>query len=255
MKTARCPQCKQCRFCRGSHHHCRNSQLIQHVPVHDMYITDPPNGDCLCYTTTCTLFESAPGWTYTVYEPEVRREALCLAYRVLTSMPTFTTTDPSPGTCFFTHMQTCPPLVVQSQDLIAITAASFRNRQSVREGKLYALSVKLELPAAASIAAAASKKPLNSTDYALLVTVPAGGANNVVYRRTSVRPALKPASLKKPVVQQNGDLLWARVPMPLYASKNSTRLFKVWCVYVCVCGRGGGGGVDQDVDDVQSSSD
>lgn len=68
-------------------------------------------------------------------------------------------------------------------------------------------------------------KPINSTDYALLVAVPAGGA--VTYRHTAIRPGLKPGTLKKPSLQSNGDLLWARVPTPLYQSKNATRTFKV----------------------------
>lgn len=82
---------------------------------------------------------------------------------------------------------------------------------------------------------AASHKPLNTTNYALLVTVPGGGAANVTYKRTRVAPRLKPASLKKPVVQSNGNLLWPTVPMPLYQNKNSTRKFKVRVCHACDC--------------------
>lgn len=69
---------------------------------------------------------------------------------------------------------------------------------------------------------------MSTTNYALLVTPPTGNA--VSYRRTSVTPALKPGTLKKPKVQMNGGLLWASVPMPQYAAKNSTRTFlvRVW---------------------------
>ena len=69
----------------------------------------------------------------------------------------------------------------------------------------------------------AGKKALNSTDYALLVSVPASST----YKSTAVSPGrFLPAAWKKPAVQSNGDLLWARVPMPLYQAKNSTRKFK-----------------------------
>lgn len=74
--------------------------------------------------------------------------------------------------------------------------------------------------------ALASKKPLNTTDYALLVTVPAGD-NQVTYRRSHVYPALKPVSLKKPTTQANFDLLWASMPMPRYMDKAYTRTFMV----------------------------
>lgn len=54
--------------------------------------------------------------------------------------------------------------------------------------------------------------------------MPAGSTN----KSTAVSPGrLLPAAWKKPAVQSNGDLLWARVPMPLYQAKNSTRKFKV----------------------------
>ena len=72
-----------------------------------------------------------------------------------------------------------------------------------------------------------NKRPLTTTDYALLVTVPGGGAANVTYKHTLVHPKLKPAALKAPAVQSNGDLLWARVPMPRYQSKSFSRTFKV----------------------------
>ena len=141
----------------------------------------------------------------------------------------------------------CPPLVVPFVDPILIAAASFKNRASVRRGKAYALQVTLAMPALVGgrrLAASKEKeeeeeeqqqqrelrgfkKPLNTTDYALLVTVPAGGAADVMYRRTVVRPGLKPAALKKPQVQGNGDLLWTRVPMPRYMDKAYTRTFKV----------------------------
>lgn len=102
------------------------------------------------------------------------------------------------------------------------------------QGGSYAFQVTLTLPQAISTTqlksggagSAWGKKLLNTTDYALLVTVPAGG--QATYKHTGVSPGLKPASLKRPTVQQpSGDLLWARVPMPLYQNKNSTRRFKV----------------------------
>ena len=71
----------------------------------------------------------------------------------------------------------------------------------------------------------ANKHTLNSITYALLLEVP--GTGKVTYKRTSVRPWLKPTNLKKPATQTGGELLWADVPMPLYANKNSTRTFKV----------------------------
>ena len=124
-------------------------------------------------------------------------------------------------------------------DPITIAAASFKNKATVKRGKIYSLQVTLTMPAptdgrrlvkeeeARELMGGntANKKPANTTDYALLVTVPTGGATNVVYRRTSVHPALKPASLRKPAVQQNGDLLWARVPIHQYTSKAFTRTF------------------------------
>jgi hypothetical protein len=130
--------------------------------------------------------------------------------------------------------------VVVPSDPIQITAASYKNRATVMRGMAYSLQVKLTMPALTPArrlveeerelkgfnTAQMNKKPLNTTNYALLVTVPAGGATNAVYRSTSVLPALKPASLKKPAVQQNGDLLWATVPMLRFTSKAYTRTFK-----------------------------
>lgn len=83
----------------------------------------------------------------------------------------------------------------------------------------YSLLVALNLLAATGVDrqkftnAFANKHALNSTTYALLLDVP--GTGNVTYKRTSVRPWLKPAILKKPATQTGGDLLWADVPMPL----------------------------------------
>ena len=117
-------------------------------------------------------------------------------------------------------------------DPIAISAASHKGRSSVRGGKYYTLLVTLSLPAADTLdrrellmKTGTDKHALNSTTYALLVEAP--GANDVTYKRTSVQPRLKPASLKKPAVQARGDLLWSEVAMPLYASKPSKRTFKV----------------------------
>lgn len=90
----------------------------------------------------------------------------------------------------------------------------------MRLGKTYSFFVTLSLPAARGIDRHADKHALNSTSYALLLDVP--GTGNVMYKHTSVRPWLKPASLKT-----GGNLLWANVPMPLYASKSFTRTFKV----------------------------
>lgn len=100
----------------------------------------------------------------------------------------------------------------------------------MRRGRSYTLQVTLTMPAlggGASNSPHGSKTPVNTTDYALLVTAPAGGAANAAYKRAGVRPALKPALLKKPQVQSNGNLLWARVPMPRYQGKAFTRTFKV----------------------------
>lgn len=102
--------------------------------------------------------------------------------------------------------------------------------QTVRAGQLYSLLVKLTVPAATSIAAAAggfhSNKPINTTDFALLVTS-APGAGVVAYKRTAVRPSFKPASLKAPGLNKGTHVLYPRVPMPLYQRKESTRMFKV----------------------------
>jgi hypothetical protein len=137
-----------------------------------------------------------------------------------------------------------------------IAASSFKNKATVKRGAYYKLQVTLTMPALTPgrrlaeeqeekgrelkgiNTAPMNKKPTNTADYALMVTVPAGGAASVTYKRSSVRPAPKPASLKKPAVQQNGDLLWASVPMPRYMSKAYTRKFMVrkangmkgWCV-------------------------
>jgi hypothetical protein len=127
-------------------------------------------------------------------------------------------------------------------DPIQIAATSHKNKATVKRGRLYTLRITLMMPAVPldrrlvegeqeerelKGGNTANKTPVITTDYALLVTVPAGGAANVVYKRTSVHPGLKPASLKRPAVQQNGDLLWARVPMPQYTFKAYTRTFKV----------------------------
>jgi hypothetical protein len=115
-------------------------------------------------------------------------------------------------------------------DLTAISAASYRGRSNVRFGRTYSLLVTLSLPAATVdrrklTKASTDKHALNRTIYALLLDVP--GTGSVTYKHTSVRPWLKPASLKRPATQTGGDLVWANVPMPLYASKTSTRTFKV----------------------------
>jgi hypothetical protein len=83
----------------------------------------------------------------------------------------------------------------------------------------------LSLPAATGVAHHTDKHALNSTIYALLLE--ATGANDVTYKRTSVHPWLKPASLKAPATKTGGDLLWSNVAMPLYASKTFKRTFKV----------------------------
>ncbi len=122
----------------------------------------------------------------------------------------------------------CPPLVFAT-DPIAIAAASYKGRNSVRAGKLYKLLVTLTLPA--DNARRELKFEFNATkpavldtfDYALLLVVPDGAT----YKRTAVKPALKPWSLKKPEVQTGGDLLWEEVPMSLYATQASTRTFYV----------------------------
>ena len=103
--------------------------------------------------------------------------------------------------------------------------------QTVRAGQLYSLLVKLTVPAAASIAAAAAggfhaNKPINTTDYSLLVTT-APGSGVVAYKRTAVKPTLKPASLKAPGQKNGTQLFYPRVPMPLYQRKESARMFKV----------------------------
>ena len=95
----------------------------------------------------------------------------------------------------------------------------------MRLGRIHSLLLTLSLPSATSVYSYAGKHALNSTTYALLLDVP--GTGNIAYKRTSVRPWFKPASLKRPAIQTGGDLLWANVPMPLYAGKNSTRTFKV----------------------------
>ena len=92
----------------------------------------------------------------------------------------------------------CPALVLA--DPIQIAAASFKNKATVRRGALYKLQVTLTLPAANSAnrrlleeaqrelnnAPHGSKTPVSTTDYALLVTPPAGQV--VTYRSTGVRP-------------------------------------------------------------------
>lgn len=110
-------------------------------------------------------------------------------------------------------------------DPIEISASSYGNRAYARRGSLYALQVRLTLPGSTNPAHAGSHKPINTTDYALLVTVPTGGA--VTYKRAAVSPKPKPRSLARPTVQSSGNLLWPRVPMPLYWQKQSTRTFKV----------------------------
>jgi len=94
----------------------------------------------------------------------------------------------------------------------------------VRAGKYYTLIVTLSLPELL-MKTSTDKHALNSTTYALFVDVP--GTGNVTYKRTSVHPRLKPASLKTPAVQTGDALLWPDVAMRLYASKPSTRTFKV----------------------------
>ena len=102
----------------------------------------------------------------------------------------------------------------------------------MRGGKYYTLLVTLSLPAADTLGrrelftkTSTDKHALNSTTYALLLETP--DADDVTYKRTSVHPRLKPASLKKPEVQTGGDLLWSDVAMRMYASKPSKRTFKV----------------------------
>jgi hypothetical protein len=101
----------------------------------------------------------------------------------------------------------------------------------VRRGRIYTLFVTLTLPAANTLdrrelaKADGDKHAVDTTTYALLLEAP--GATDVTYKRTSVHPGLKPASLKKPTKQDGGDLLWSNVAMPLYATKPSKRTFKV----------------------------
>ena len=97
---------------------------------------------------------------------------------------------------------------------------------------MYKILITLRLPAVDTrgrrellIKANTDKHAVNTTTYALLLEAP--GASDVTYKRTSVHPRLKPASLKKPAVQTGGDLLWSKVSMPLYASKPSKCMFKV----------------------------
>lgn len=158
-------------------------------------------------------------------------------------LQTFDTSCPALVTPSPTLSPTLSPTPAPVTDPIHIAAASFNNRASVRRGMSYALKVTLTMPALVggrrliaedqrelqgANSAHTNKKPLNATDYALFVTVPRGGAVDMLtYRRTVVRPQLKPASLKKPQVQSNGDLLWSRVPMLRYMTKAYTRTFKV----------------------------
>lgn len=152
---------------------------------------------------------------------------------------------------------TCPPFVLVTgtptssptatpvvNEPISI-AASSAGRSNALRGALYVLRVVVTLPAVTSRGLEADQaeqaeeqeegrellgwgsghEPLNTTAYAVRVTVPAG--SQVTYKRTSVSPGLKPAALKTPAVQANGDLLWARVPMPRYQTKAFKRTFKV----------------------------
>lgn len=128
-------------------------------------------------------------------------------------------------------------------DPINIVASSHKNRASVRRGKMYTLQVTLTLPAASRRRLEATTKrellqahngkstPVSTTNYAVLVTPPAGNA--VAYRRTSVAPTLKPGSLRKPQVQTNGGLLWPTMPIHRYAAQASTRTLRV-CAWVVV---------------------
>ena len=92
----------------------------------------------------------------------------------------------------------------------------------MRAGQLYRLRLTLTLPAD-DTRRELTNKPLDITDYALLLDVPSG----VTYKSTAVHPALKPWSLKNPKKQTGGDLLWEEVPMSQYASKAYKRTFKV----------------------------
>ena len=108
---------------------------------------------------------------------------------------------------------------------ISISAASYKDQNTVKKGKLYTLLVTLTLPAANRRELKPSAlTPVNTTDYALLIEVP----NDASFKRVAVKPALKPFSLKKPELQAgSGDLLWPTVSMLQYAASDYTRTFKV----------------------------
>ena len=106
--------------------------------------------------------------------------------------------------------------MLRATDRVRIAATG---NPSVRGGCKYRLLVTLTLPAASygrrlqgeeeegrelkpAAGSSSMKKPLNTTDYALLMTVPGGGAVNAAYKHTLVSPGMKPGSLKKPQVHR-----------------------------------------------------
>ena len=206
---------------------------------------------CSCMASACTGFVPAP--TYEYWVPEVSEFAGYSHTPLMFGGIIWPTSHSRSHSSISSDLATfdpnkplqdfeCPPLVLAATDPIQIAATSHKNKATVGRGKFYSLRVTLTMPALMldrrlvegeqderelKGGNTANKKPANTTDYALLVTVPAGGAANVVYKRTSARPGLKPAALKRPAVQENGDLLWARIPMPQYTSKAYTRTFKV----------------------------
>lgn len=70
---------------------------------------------------------------------------------------------------------------------------------------------------------AAAPKPLDTTDYQLLVTAPAG----FTHRATQADPKLEPTTLLRPELQGANTLLWPRVPLPQYADTRAVQVFRV----------------------------
>ena len=214
-----------------------------------MYISGGNGGDCLCYSTSCTLFESAPGWTYTTWDNEVRREAFCIASS-LPCMPISAMTDPSiPGHVMFSLIHAALPDPGRSE------RPHRHHRRLVQEQVVCPRGPAVRAQRQARAARRLLHRRRWRRQEAAQLHRLRPPRERARQRQCDVQIHARDPEAQAGVAQEAGGAGERRpaVGARAHAAVRQQELHAALQGMVCVCGRGGGK-LDQEVDDAQSSS-